>query len=65
MLAFGVVLVILGVASFVLPMIGYPVPGLDPYHPWVGIIVAAVGLITILWGARRLRATSTVVDTTD
>ena len=49
MLALGVVLVILGVASFVLPMIGYPIPGLDAYQPWVGIIVAAVGLITVLW----------------
>ena len=63
MLAFGVVLVILGVASFVLPLIGYPVAGLDAYQPWIGIIVAALGLITVLWGARRIRSTSTVVDT--
>lgn len=63
MLAFGVALTILGVASFVLPMLGYPVPGLEAYQPWVGIVVAALGLITVLWGARRIRSTSTVVGT--
>jgi hypothetical protein len=65
MVALGVILVILGVGSFVLPMVGYPIPALDPYQPWLGIIIAAVGLITVLFGARRVRTASTVVDSSE
>ena len=62
MVSFGVLLVIIGVGSFVLPMIGIHVPALDPYQPWTGIIIAAIGLITVLFGARRLRAAGAVID---
>jgi FtsH-binding integral membrane protein len=64
MVSLGVLLVIIGVGSFVLPMIGVSIPALDPYQPWVGIIIAALGLITVLFGARRIRS-SAVVDTSD
>jgi hypothetical protein len=63
-IALGVLLAILGVASFVLPLIGYPIVVLEPYQPWLGIIIAAVGLITVLFASRRRVATS-VVDTGD
>jgi hypothetical protein len=65
MIALGVVLVIIGVGSFVLPMIGYPITAFAGYQPWVGIIIAAVGLITVLFGARRRIATADVIETTD
>ena len=56
MISLGVLLVILGVGSLVLP---YLTPQLslmglvDPYQPWAGVIVAALGLITVLFGAQR------------
>jgi len=65
MITRGVFLVIIGVGSFVLPMIGYPMAAFAGYQPWVGIIIAAVGLITVLFGTRRPIATPGVIDTTD
>jgi hypothetical protein len=56
MISLGVFLVILGVGSLVLPSLGLQfrlMDLLDPYQPWAGIIVAAVGLITVLFGAQR------------
>lgn len=56
MISLGVLLVILGVGSLVLPYLGLQFTVMDPidaYQPWVGIIVAAVGLITVLFGAQR------------
>jgi len=64
MLSLGIVLVILGVGSLVLPMLGVALPFL-PYQPGLGIIVAALGLITVLWAARWRTASTTVVDTTE
>ncbi len=64
MLSLGIVLVILGVGSLVLPMMGVALPFL-PYQPGLGIIVAALGLITILWAARWRSSSTTVVDTTE
>ena len=67
MLSLGVLLVILGVGSFVLPMIGYQfrlIEPLEPYQPWAGITLAAVGLITVIYAGRRRAAPTTVVETT-
>jgi hypothetical protein len=68
MISLGVVLVILGVGSLVLPSLGIQfrlMELLDPYQPWAGIIVAAVGLITVLFGAqRRGRAAAPVASAT-
>jgi hypothetical protein len=64
MLSLGILLVILSVGSLVLPMLGVALPFI-PYQPGLGIIVAAVGLITVLWAARWRVASTTVVDTTD
>lgn len=67
MISLGVLLVILGVGSLVLPSLGLQftfMDWLDAYQPWAGIIVAAVGLITVLFGAqRRGRATAEVAAT--
>jgi hypothetical protein len=56
MISLGVLLVILGVGSLVLPSLGFQfqlMELVDAYQPWAGIIVAAIGLITILFGAQR------------
>ncbi|MGH2463661.1 MAG: hypothetical protein ACRDFZ_08595 [Candidatus Limnocylindria bacterium] len=56
MISLGVFLVILGVGSLVLPNLGLQfrlMDFVDPYQPWAGIIVAAIGLITVLFGAQR------------
>jgi predicted lipid-binding transport protein (Tim44 family) len=56
MTSLGVLLVILGVGSLILPNLGFQfrlMELVDPYQPWVGVIVAAVGLITVLFGSRR------------
>ncbi len=70
MVSFGVLLVVVGIGSFVLPAAGINsgfLDSLDPVQPWLGIIVAAVGLITVLFGQRRLASVqtqTTVVDET-
>lgn len=68
MISLGVLLVILGVGSLVLPSLGLQLTlmdWLDAYQPWAGIIVAAVGLITVLFGAqRRGRAAAPVAAAT-
>lgn len=68
MISLGVFLVILGVGSLALPSLGFQfrlMELLDPYQPWAGIIVAAVGLITVLFGAqRRGRAAAPVAAAT-
>ncbi len=58
MISLGVLLVILGVGSLLLPYFGLQFTLMDfvnDYQPWIGIIVAALGLITILFGAQRRR----------
>ncbi len=65
MIALGVVLVILGVGSLVLPNLGLDLAFLDTmntYQPWAGIIVAALGLITVLFGAQRRGRKEVVVE---
>lgn len=56
MISLGVLLVILGVGSLVLPYLNLQsalMDFVDPYQPWAGVIVAAIGLITILFAAQR------------
>lgn len=70
MVSLGVLLVVVGIGSFALPAAGIQsrfLDSLDPAQPWLGIIVAAVGLITVLFGQRRLASVqtqTTVVDET-
>jgi hypothetical protein len=53
MFSLGIILVILGIASLILPIIGVPIDALEPYQPWGGIIVTAIGLITLIFARRR------------
>jgi hypothetical protein len=67
MVSIGVLHVVDGSRSIVLPAAGIPPRGLDtrdPVQPWLGVIVAAVGLITVLFGQRRLASVhqTAVVD---
>jgi hypothetical protein len=68
MVSFGVLLVVVGIGSLVLPAAGITsgfLDSLDSVQPWLGVIVAAVGLITILFGQRRrtsVQQQTTVVE---
>jgi protein-S-isoprenylcysteine O-methyltransferase Ste14 len=62
MLSVGVLLVIVGVGSLVLPQFGVSMGTLANYEPWGGIILAAVGLITVIFAARWRTASTTVVE---
>jgi hypothetical protein len=56
MTSIGVLLVILGVGSLVLPAFNLQfrlMEIVDPYQPWAGIIAAALGLVLILVASRR------------
>ena len=56
MTSIGVLLVILGVGSLILPYLGLQfrlMELVDPYQPWAGIVVAALGLVLILVASRR------------
>jgi hypothetical protein len=56
MTSLGVLLVVLGVGSLILPYLNLQftlMDWLDPYQPWAGVVVAALGLITILFASRR------------
>jgi len=54
---FGILLLILGVGSFVLPMIGFQfslMSLIEDYQPWAGIGVAAIGaMITIAFALNK------------
>jgi protein-S-isoprenylcysteine O-methyltransferase Ste14 len=68
MLSLGVILVIIGIGSFVLPMMGLQFRIMEPieqWQPWAGIIVAAIGLITVIFAGRRRAASTTVVEPPD
>ncbi|HET9347420.1 MAG TPA: hypothetical protein VFO05_17130 [Candidatus Limnocylindrales bacterium] len=59
MTGFGVLLIILGVGSLLLPMLNmqFTVMELvDPYQPWAGILVAVIGAALVAFGLQRSRA---------
>jgi hypothetical protein len=62
MTGWGVLLVILGIGSFVLPMIGLQFRLMDvveDYQPYAGIVVAAIGAVLIYLGMQRRSAAVT------
>ena len=68
MVSFGVLLVVVGIGSIVLPAAGIEsrfLNSLDSVQPWLGVIVAAVGLITVLFGQRRLASVQTQTTEVD
>jgi protein-S-isoprenylcysteine O-methyltransferase Ste14 len=68
MTAIGVLLVILGVGSLILPSFNLQfqlMEFVEPYQPWAGVVVAALGLILVLVAARRRRAAPAVAPATE
>ena len=66
MTGFGVLLIILGLGSLLLPLFDLQfrlMEFVDPYQPWAGFIIAAIGAILVGLGLQR-RATVTTTTTT-
>lgn len=64
MVGFGVLLIILGIGSLLLPMfdIQFQIMSLlDDYQPVAGIAIAAVGAVLVFLGLQRQRSHTTVV----
>ncbi|HEX2194395.1 MAG TPA: hypothetical protein VHK63_05505 [Candidatus Limnocylindria bacterium] len=60
MIGLGILLVILGLGSFVLPMFDLQftlMSFLEDWQPWAGIAVAAIGVALIAWGMQTRRQT--------
>ena len=63
MAGLGVLLVILGIGSLVLPMLNIQfqiMRLLDDYQPIAGIAIAAIGVLLVVLGTRR-RSTTVIV----
>jgi hypothetical protein len=59
MTGFGVLLIVLGVGSLLLPMLNLQfrlMEFVDPYQPWAGILVAVIGAALVAFGLQRSRA---------
>jgi hypothetical protein len=67
MTGFGVLLIILGVGSLLLPAIGFQfrlMEIVDPYQPWAGTLVAVIGAALVAFGLQRSRTVVTTTSTT-
>ena len=59
MTGFGVLLIILGGGSLLLPLFNLQfrlMEFVDPYQPWAGIIVVVIGAALVAYGLQRSRA---------
>jgi hypothetical protein len=59
MTGFGVLLIILGVGSLLLPMFNLQftlMEFVDPYQPWAGLVVGVIGAVLVALGLQRSRA---------
>ncbi|HEY3522940.1 MAG TPA: hypothetical protein VGK63_04500 [Candidatus Limnocylindrales bacterium] len=57
----GVVLILVGLGSFLLPLIGYQftlVSLFDEQQPWTGIVIIALGIALVAWALARQRSTA-------
>ncbi len=58
---FGALLILFGLGSFLLPLVGFQfslMGWVDPYQPWAGIGVALAGVaLLLLFPTRRVAAT--------
>lgn len=64
MTGIGVLLVILGIGSLLLPMFDIQfriMSVLDDYQPVAGIVIAAIGVVLVVLGMRRRRTEVTQV----
>jgi predicted lipid-binding transport protein (Tim44 family) len=59
MTGFGVLLIVLGVGSLLLPLFDLQfrlMEFVDPYQPWAGILVGVIGAALVWFGMQRSRA---------
>ena len=67
MTGFGVLLIILGLGSLLLPLFDLQfrlMEFVDPYQPWAGFIIAAIGAILVGLALQRRAAVTTTTTTT-
>ena len=67
MTGLGVLLIILGVGSLLLPMLNMQfrlMEFVDPYQPWAGLIVGVIGAVLVGMGMQRSRTTVTTTRST-
>jgi hypothetical protein len=67
MTGFGVLLIILGVGSLLLPMFNVQfrlMEFVDPYQPWAGILVAVIGAALVAFGLQRTRTVTVSTERT-
>jgi hypothetical protein len=56
MVGWGILLIILGAGSLLLPMFDIQftlMSLLDAFQPWAGIVVAAIGVVVVVLGMNR------------
>ena len=66
MIGWGIVLIVLGAGSLLLPMIGIQfrlMEVLDDFQPWAGIVVAVIGSGLVLLGMNRSSPEAPTVQT--
>jgi hypothetical protein len=59
MVGWGILLLVLGVGSLLLPMLNMQfrlMEIVDPYQPWAGIVVAVIGGVLVFIGQTRREA---------
>jgi hypothetical protein len=65
MVGWGILLLVLGVGSLLLPMLDMQfrlMELLDPYQPWAGIVVAVIGGVLVFMGQTRRQPTAAVTS---
>jgi len=66
MVGWGVLLIVLGAGSLLLPMLGYQfslMELVDDFQPWAGIVVAVIGAALLFMGMTRRQAAAEVTTT--
>jgi hypothetical protein len=66
MVGWGILLLVLGVGSLLLPMLDMQfrlMELVDPYQPWAGIVVAGIGGVLVFLGQTRREPAAEVTST--
>jgi hypothetical protein len=66
MVGWGILLLVLGIGSLLLPMLDMQfrlMELVDPYQPWAGIVVAVIGAVLVFLGQTRRQPAVEVTST--
>lgn len=66
MVGWGILLIVLGAGSLLLPQMGYQftlMELVDDFQPWAGIVVAVIGAVLVFMGIGRRRRPAEVTST--